>query len=417
MLSTDQRPLSAWAAAGSVAALPGYVGRGRHSLQAGCIRCPPLHTCTELQPRLSRPAHTPTMRAARRAGQFYECLNMAALYKLPCIFVVENNKWAIGMNHPRATGPSYGDEAPYIYKKGPAFGMPGVLVDGMDVRKARPAWPGTGCPLPCSPRAGDAAAGAVASSRTAGKIPACSALCPGRSLSSSLLAGARGGGGGHREGQAWRRSHADRGGDVPLPGALAGRPRRAAQEGGEAALPGAPRSRVMGPEWRCPAARLKTLVCTARRLHLLCCLPRCLGTPLRSQPGCDWHACPVGMAQGGAQVMQQAGQHCRAPVLLAIPAASLQPGQQGCRTLWRCTRLLQPSCPTGQTALLTCICLGLQHACKTFCGPSAHLPTAWSFHTASLHAPARALSRAALLAGAGPHPPVQVVRAGRGHPD
>ena len=42
------------------------------------------------------------------------------------------------MNHPRATGPSFGDEAPYIYKKGPAFGMPGVLVDGMDVRKARP---------------------------------------------------------------------------------------------------------------------------------------------------------------------------------------------------------------------------------------------------------------------------------------
>lgn len=70
-------------------------------------------------------------------GQFYECLNMAALYKLPCIFVVENNKWAIGMNHPRATGPTLGDDEPYIYKKGPAFGMPGVLVDGMDVRKVR----------------------------------------------------------------------------------------------------------------------------------------------------------------------------------------------------------------------------------------------------------------------------------------
>lgn len=42
------------------------------------------------------------------------------------------------MNHPRATGPSFGDEEPFIYKKGPAFGMPGVLVDGMDVRKARP---------------------------------------------------------------------------------------------------------------------------------------------------------------------------------------------------------------------------------------------------------------------------------------
>ena len=75
------------------------------------------------------------------AGQFYECLNMATLYKLPCIFVVENNKWAIGMSHARATGPSaIQDEEPYIYKKGPAFGMPGVLVDGMDVRKVRAAF-------------------------------------------------------------------------------------------------------------------------------------------------------------------------------------------------------------------------------------------------------------------------------------
>lgn len=70
-------------------------------------------------------------------GQFYECLNMASLYKLPCIFVVENNLWAIGMQHNRATNPTAGDDSPYIYKKGPAFGMPGILVDGMDVRKVR----------------------------------------------------------------------------------------------------------------------------------------------------------------------------------------------------------------------------------------------------------------------------------------
>lgn len=70
-------------------------------------------------------------------GQFYECLNMASLYKLPCIFVVENNLWAIGMQHNRATNPTAGDDSPFIYKKGPAFGMPGILVDGMDVRKVR----------------------------------------------------------------------------------------------------------------------------------------------------------------------------------------------------------------------------------------------------------------------------------------
>ncbi|CAA2970936.1 pyruvate dehydrogenase E1 component subunit alpha-3, chloroplastic [Olea europaea subsp. europaea] len=64
-------------------------------------------------------------------GQFYECLNMAALWKLPIVFIVENNLWAIGMSHLRATSD------PQIWKKGPAFGMPGVHVDGMDVLKVR----------------------------------------------------------------------------------------------------------------------------------------------------------------------------------------------------------------------------------------------------------------------------------------
>ncbi|CAI5978864.1 unnamed protein product [Closterium sp. NIES-64] len=64
-------------------------------------------------------------------GSFYECLNMAALWKLPVIFVVENNLWAIGMSHLRSTSD------PAIWKKGPAFGMPGVHVDGMDVLKVR----------------------------------------------------------------------------------------------------------------------------------------------------------------------------------------------------------------------------------------------------------------------------------------
>ncbi|PKA45729.1 Pyruvate dehydrogenase E1 component subunit alpha-3, chloroplastic [Apostasia shenzhenica] len=62
-------------------------------------------------------------------GQFFECLNMAALWKLPIVFVVENNLWAIGMSHLRATS------EPEIWKKGPPFGIPGVHVDGMDVLK------------------------------------------------------------------------------------------------------------------------------------------------------------------------------------------------------------------------------------------------------------------------------------------
>lgn len=66
-------------------------------------------------------------------GQFFECLNMAALWDLPIIFVVENNKWAIGMAHERATS------QPEIYKKASVFGMPGVEVDGMDVLAVRAA--------------------------------------------------------------------------------------------------------------------------------------------------------------------------------------------------------------------------------------------------------------------------------------
>lgn len=64
-------------------------------------------------------------------GQFYETLNMAALWKLPILFVVENNKWAIGMAHDRATS------QPEIYKKASVFGMAGVEVDGMDVLAVR----------------------------------------------------------------------------------------------------------------------------------------------------------------------------------------------------------------------------------------------------------------------------------------
>ena len=64
-------------------------------------------------------------------GQFFECLNMAALWKLPILFVVENNKWAIGMAHERATS------QPEIFKKASVFGMPGIEVDGMDVLAVR----------------------------------------------------------------------------------------------------------------------------------------------------------------------------------------------------------------------------------------------------------------------------------------
>ena len=58
---------------------------------------------------------------------------MAQLWKLPIIFVVENNKWAIGMAHDRATSETE------IWRKASAFGMPGEEIDGMDVLAVRGA--------------------------------------------------------------------------------------------------------------------------------------------------------------------------------------------------------------------------------------------------------------------------------------
>nr|WDA99239.1 pyruvate dehydrogenase E1 component alpha subunit [Galdieria yellowstonensis]WDA99429.1 pyruvate dehydrogenase E1 component alpha subunit [Galdieria yellowstonensis] len=64
---------------------------------------------------------------ATNNGQFFECLNMASLWKLPIIFVVENNQWAIGMANQRASS------VQEIYKKADAFNIPGIEVDGMNI--------------------------------------------------------------------------------------------------------------------------------------------------------------------------------------------------------------------------------------------------------------------------------------------
>ena len=58
---------------------------------------------------------------------------MAQLWKLPIIFVVANNKWAIGMAHDRPTS------NPEIWRQASAFGMHGEEVDGMDVLAVRGA--------------------------------------------------------------------------------------------------------------------------------------------------------------------------------------------------------------------------------------------------------------------------------------
>ena len=64
---------------------------------------------------------------AMNNGQVFEAFNLAALWKLPVLYIIENNKYGMGTSVDRAAA------GLDVYKRGEAFGIPGEKVDGMNV--------------------------------------------------------------------------------------------------------------------------------------------------------------------------------------------------------------------------------------------------------------------------------------------
>jgi pyruvate dehydrogenase E1 component alpha subunit len=70
---------------------------------------------------------------AMNNGQVFESFNLASLWKLPVLYIIENNMYGMGTSVDRSTA---GSE---LFKRGQPFGIPGSIVDGMNVFKVREA--------------------------------------------------------------------------------------------------------------------------------------------------------------------------------------------------------------------------------------------------------------------------------------